>query len=498
MPPTEGEVRVKGLAPLNGPPEDVVIVFQDYANALLQWRTVAANVAFGIERTLSRADCDERVREALSLVGLQARADDFPWQLSGGMQQRVQIARALALRPAVMLMDEPFAALDAMTKASLQDELLRLRDRTHTSLVFITHDIEEAVYLGDQGRRAQGKPRPDRRDRHHRSSFAARPDHDTAASRISLVPLRAPQGDRSWLAPCASRVNVPGLAVFAAPALSPGSLPSGRVFSPTNFVPAPSAVLVEPSWNSLATARSVARCRPHAGLGRDRLGGGDDRRCCVGPLAGLLAVRTPVSRWRALEVLRPLPGIAFAPVALLLFGFSRQTELAIIILPALWPAMVNTMGGIANVQPRLADVGRTFRLSRFAIVWRLLLPAALPSIIIGARISLGLALVMAIVAEIVGNPEGLGYAIVREQQSLHPDYMFANIAIVGILGILAQHRVFCGSHAACGRHSRATRRMTASAPRVPCPAAPAGLRTAVAAWDPSARRRARALATFSD
>src|SRR5262249_46138617 len=72
-----------------------------------------------------------------------------PWQLSGGMQQRVQIARALALRPAVMLMDEPFAALDAMTKAGLQDELLRLRDRTQTSFVFITHDIEEAVYLGD-------------------------------------------------------------------------------------------------------------------------------------------------------------------------------------------------------------------------------------------------------------------------------------------------------------------------------------------------------------
>ena len=157
MPPTKGEVRVKGLA-LNGPPEDVVIVFQDYANALLQWRTVAGNVAFGIERTLSRAECDERVRETLSLVGLQARAGDFPWQLSGGMQQRVQIARALALRPAVMLMDEPFAALDAMTKASLQDELLRLRDRTHTSFVFITHDIEEAVYLGDRVAVLKGSP----------------------------------------------------------------------------------------------------------------------------------------------------------------------------------------------------------------------------------------------------------------------------------------------------------------------------------------------------
>jgi NitT/TauT family transport system ATP-binding protein len=155
--PSAGEVRVHGEV-LTGPPEDVVIVFQDYANALLQWRTVAGNVAFGIERRLARAECAERVKSALALVGLDARADDYPWQLSGGMQQRVQIARALALQPAVMLMDEPFAALDAMTKAGLQDELLKLRDQTRTSFVFITHDIEEAVYLGDRVAVLNGSP----------------------------------------------------------------------------------------------------------------------------------------------------------------------------------------------------------------------------------------------------------------------------------------------------------------------------------------------------
>jgi NitT/TauT family transport system ATP-binding protein len=155
--PTSGDVLVKGRV-LTGPPEDVVIVFQDYANALLQWRTVASNVAFGIERKLPRGECADRVKDALSLVGLSSRADDYPWQLSGGMQQRVQIARALALRPAVMLMDEPFAALDAMTKAGLQDELLRVRDRTRTSFLFITHDIEEAVYLGDRVAVLNGSP----------------------------------------------------------------------------------------------------------------------------------------------------------------------------------------------------------------------------------------------------------------------------------------------------------------------------------------------------
>src|ERR1700753_2586640 len=91
--PTAGDVLIKGRV-MTGPPEDVVIVFQDYANALLQWRTVANNVSFGIERALPRKECADRVRQVLDLVGLLGRADDYPWQLSGGMQQRVQIARA--------------------------------------------------------------------------------------------------------------------------------------------------------------------------------------------------------------------------------------------------------------------------------------------------------------------------------------------------------------------------------------------------------------------
>ncbi|WP_022720879.1 ABC transporter permease [Rhodopseudomonas sp. B29] len=158
----------------------------------------------------------------------------------------------------------------------------------------------------------------------------------------------------------------------------------------------------------------------------------------IGVAIGVLLGFSPTARrfgLASVEVLRPMPGIAFAPVGLLLFGFSLQTELVVTVLPTIWPVMVNTMGGIANVHPRLGDVGRTLRLSNTEIVRHLLLPAALPSIIVGARISLGLALVMAIVAEIVGNPAGLGYGIVREQQAMNPEYMFAYIAVVGILGI---------------------------------------------------------------
>jgi NitT/TauT family transport system ATP-binding protein len=149
MPASGGTISFRGK-PVDGPPEGVVVVFQDYSHALLQWRTVAGNVALGLEGRIDKAEREQRVRTALGLVGLEHCADDHPWQLSGGMQQRVQIARALALHPDVLLMDEPFGALDAMTKAALQDELLRVHSRTGASFVFITHDIEEAVYLGDR------------------------------------------------------------------------------------------------------------------------------------------------------------------------------------------------------------------------------------------------------------------------------------------------------------------------------------------------------------
>jgi NitT/TauT family transport system ATP-binding protein len=132
------------------PPEGVVMLFQDYRGSLLPWRTVEKNVALGLEATLPRGPRAERVAEALELVGLGDRAGDYPWRLSGGMQQRVQLARALAMRPQVLLMDEPFGALDAMTKAQLQDELQRLHALTRSTIVFVTHDIEEAVYLSDR------------------------------------------------------------------------------------------------------------------------------------------------------------------------------------------------------------------------------------------------------------------------------------------------------------------------------------------------------------
>jgi NitT/TauT family transport system ATP-binding protein len=135
---------------VNGPPEGVMVVFQDYRGSLLPWRTVEKNVSLGLEGKLSADERKQRCREVLDLVGLGDRARDYPWRLSGGMQQRVQIARALAMEPEVLLMDEPFGALDAMTKEQLQDELQSVHKITGATVVFVTHDIDEAVYLSDR------------------------------------------------------------------------------------------------------------------------------------------------------------------------------------------------------------------------------------------------------------------------------------------------------------------------------------------------------------
>ena len=158
--PTRGEVVLKGER-VTAPPEEMALVFQEYGRSLMPWTSVRNNVLLPLRhRKLSRAQRASLVEESLAAVGLTEFIDRYPWQLSGGMQQRVAIARALSFDPALLLMDEPFGALDEMTRERLNIELLNIWEASGSTIVFVTHSIAEAVFLST--RVVVMSPRPGR------------------------------------------------------------------------------------------------------------------------------------------------------------------------------------------------------------------------------------------------------------------------------------------------------------------------------------------------
>jgi sulfonate transport system permease protein len=155
----------------------------------------------------------------------------------------------------------------------------------------------------------------------------------------------------------------------------------------------------------------------------------------IGAALGLLpALRTYAMA--TVEFMRPLPPVGLVPMAMLLFGFSIKTELFVIAIAGVWPVLIGTMGGVMAVSARLRDVAQCLRLSKADMLLKVFIPAASPSMLVGCRLSLSTSLVLAIVVEMIGNPEGLGHAVVREAQALDRETMFAYVVIIGFLGIV--------------------------------------------------------------
>lgn len=148
--PTSGSISLSGQD-YSSPPPGMAVVFQEYGRSLYPWLTVRSNVELPLKaKKLPKQERDRLVGSALEVVGLSDFGDVHPWQLSGGMQQRVAIARAIAFEPKILLMDEPFAAVDAQTRADLEDLMRRLWSRLGITVLFVTHDIDESVYLGQR------------------------------------------------------------------------------------------------------------------------------------------------------------------------------------------------------------------------------------------------------------------------------------------------------------------------------------------------------------
>ncbi|HEX5039116.1 MAG TPA: ABC transporter ATP-binding protein [Candidatus Limnocylindria bacterium] len=198
--PSTGTVRLDGIE-IDGVPRSMAMVFQDYGRSLFAWMRIRENVALPLRGLgLTRSEREERVTAALSEVGLADAADRYPWQVSGGMQQRVAIARAVAYQPRILLMDEPFASVDAQTRADLQDTVLNVWRAHGSTVLFVTHDIDEAVYLGDRvivlsaaARLAadltMGLPRP--RDQVDTRASAAFADRRAELARLIMRPRSA-------------------------------------------------------------------------------------------------------------------------------------------------------------------------------------------------------------------------------------------------------------------------------------------------------------------
>lgn len=176
---------------------------------------------------------------------------------------------------------------------------------------------------------------------------------------------------------------------------------------------------------------------------------------CIGAALGLW--RTVwVYSMSTIELFRALPSIVLLPIAVLVFGFSINMELMLIIFSAQWPVMVSTVDGVRLVPQRLRDTGHTFHLSRLDLIRKIILPAALPRILVGLRLSLALSLILAVAAEMLGNPSGMGDALIKAQEALHADRMFVYFLAIGILGVLLNMVFVLITTRLAAGHSQAT------------------------------------------
>ena len=380
------------------------------------------------------------------------------------MQQRVGLVRALAIDPEILLMDEPFAALDAQTREVLQEELLRIMQDERKTMVFITHSIDEAILLGD--RIAVMSARPGRIKEildvpfgRPRDVNALRADPRFAELRAHIWnELRAPQPPR--------RRDVGAGRNRAATTRTP-SARARSTSRPDAQAPPRAADARHPRRLGRGRAGAVAICRLRhrsgavhdAGRGRAGRLRHDRAAASCGTISGRASSSSrpasPSRRWSAsrpgsllarfwvidvalgvyITFLYSIPAVALVPLIVLWAGFESTAKIIVLFLFAFFPMAINTYQGVKNVDPRLIEVGRSFRCSERQLWANIVLPGALPFIVTGLRLAVGRGLIGMVLADQYTAISGIGYLIVRTAATYQVDKMFVPIVTLGILGI---------------------------------------------------------------
>ena len=478
-----GEVLEEGKI-VRGPGQNRCMVFQNYG--LLPWRNVRENVEFGLE--VRKKPRDERravCHHCIETVGLRGFEQHYPHQISGGMQQRTGLARALSKDPKILLMDEPFAAVDMLTRELLQEELLKIWNTTETTVLFVTHSVEEAIYLGDRvlvmsarpGRiKADIKidlPRPRyTSDVKSSARFAElsgivremlREKGESASTESRLE--GAADGGR-WLSDVSGKARgteeKPAGPAAALPAerpevQAPQPKRKARLTDYPNVIRIVSVTLtlaiwewygrgVDPIFLSYPTA--IAAVLPTMIIQGELqkvvfvslvvLMVGFSSAVILGTVIGLLTGRYRFINYLVdvhISALYSTPNVALIPLLILWFGLGVESKIIIVFLAAFFPIVVNTQGGVHNVSRGLVEIAQAEGATEPQIFRKIIIPASLPFIMTGIRLAVGRAIVGMVVAEMFTAIAGLGGAIVYYSNNFVTDKIFVVVILLALLGV---------------------------------------------------------------
>jgi taurine transport system permease protein len=454
--PYRGSVRIGG-ARVDRPMPAVATVFQR-AN-LFPWLRVIDNAAFGLKmQGVGRRERLARAEEVLAMVGLEGVEDRPPYELSGGMQQRVALARALAGRPSLLLMDEPFAALDAITRARMQTQLTEIWSETATTVIFITHDVDEALLLGQRVVVLGGTPG---QVRHELVTEASGTDTPQRRDVLNAFPERArilreleqqaPQEDDHVKPSSQSRRRSPWQ--FASNAAAALVLPiaaialwfylvATEVVSET-FLPSPSTVWDTgvkiftdgyrgtPIWSHIYTSLSnVAIAFVIVAVVAVPLG------FLMGLNRSVQSVFDPL-----VEFIRPLPPLAYLTLLVIWLGIGQTTQVTLLAVTAFPILTAAARSAALSVPLELKKTARSFGAGQRSVFREVILPASVPEVLTGLRVVVGIMFATVIAAEMVAARGGIGWMILDASRFLRSDVIFVGIFIMVTLGFTID-RVF--------------------------------------------------------